>query len=288
MPPAFEAAVAAPGTSAGDAALPLLVNALVSAEQEHVLVLDDYHLISEPAIHDGVRFLLAAPARCVASGDRDAERAAGRRLAAARARRAGGDRERPAALQRRRGRGAAQRHARRSRFRRSSSSSLSARTEGWAAGLYLAGLSLRDGPAAPRRRPRLRPPPGRLPRRRGRCRRRSREARRFLRRHVRARPLLRGAVRRRARRGRVEAPARPRSSERTCSSSRSTSAASGFATTTSSARCCGASSRRALLGGVHRRAACAAPATGLPRAGDVSGAVAHLLAAGQRGSRRRT
>src|SRR3954469_16058801 len=58
VPAAFEAAVAAPGTSVSETALPVLVNALVHATHEHVLVLDDYHLISEPAIHDGVRFLL--------------------------------------------------------------------------------------------------------------------------------------------------------------------------------------------------------------------------------------
>ena len=58
VPPAFEAAVAAPGTSTGHTALPVLINALVGSEQEHILVLDDYHLISEPEIHEGMRFLL--------------------------------------------------------------------------------------------------------------------------------------------------------------------------------------------------------------------------------------
>ena len=64
VPPAFEAAVAAPGTSVGDTALPVLVNALVAAEQEHVLVLDDYHLISEPEVHEGVRYLLSICRSC--------------------------------------------------------------------------------------------------------------------------------------------------------------------------------------------------------------------------------
>ena len=58
VPAAFEAAVAAPGTSAGDAALPLLINALATAGRPYVLVLDDYHLITDAAVHDGVRFLL--------------------------------------------------------------------------------------------------------------------------------------------------------------------------------------------------------------------------------------
>ena len=58
IPSSFESAVAAPGASVRDAALPVLVNSLVATENEHVLVLDDYHLISEPEIHQGVRFLL--------------------------------------------------------------------------------------------------------------------------------------------------------------------------------------------------------------------------------------
>jgi LuxR family transcriptional regulator, maltose regulon positive regulatory protein len=143
IPPAFDAAVSAPGTPVADVALPLLVNALVAAEREHVLVLDDYHLISDAEIHGGVRFLLtrlpvtshlvictrAEPpvdiSRLRARGElgeilsdhlrfSDAEAAAllndGLELAL-------GDDEL---------------HL------------LSARTEGWAAGLYLAGLSLRD------------------------------------------------------------------------------------------------------------------------------------------------
>ena len=63
-----------------------------------------------------------APARRVASGDRDAERAAGRRVASARARRARRGHERSVAIQRRRGRGTAQRRRSRWSFRPSSSS----------------------------------------------------------------------------------------------------------------------------------------------------------------------
>src|SRR4029079_817271 len=55
VPPAFDRAVAAPGADAGGVALPLLINALVTSGREHVLVLDDYHAIREPAIHGGVR-----------------------------------------------------------------------------------------------------------------------------------------------------------------------------------------------------------------------------------------
>jgi LuxR family maltose regulon positive regulatory protein len=57
VPAAFDAAVAAPGAPIRDAALPLLVNALMTG-REHVLVLDDYQAISDPAIHDDVRYLL--------------------------------------------------------------------------------------------------------------------------------------------------------------------------------------------------------------------------------------
>ena len=85
---------------------------------------------------------------------------------------------------------------------------LSAKTEGWAAGLYLAGLvAARSTRVARRRRPRLRPPPGRLPGRRGRLGP-GPAGPRVPARHLRARPLLRAAVRRGARRGRVQAAAR--------------------------------------------------------------------------------
>jgi LuxR family transcriptional regulator, maltose regulon positive regulatory protein len=149
VPPAFEGALAAPGTEAGEAALPILLNALVTSAQEHVLVLDDYHVIRDLAIHEGVRFMLAhlpvvshlviatrveppvEVARLRARGElgeivshhlgfSDAEAAAllNDTLAL----------ELPAEqLQ-----------------------LLRAETEGWAAGLYLAGLSLRDRPG-PRR-----------------------------------------------------------------------------------------------------------------------------------------
>ena len=58
VPPAFEAAVAAPGTSPATPLCPCSSTRWLSSEQEHILVLDDYHLISEPEIHEGMRFLL--------------------------------------------------------------------------------------------------------------------------------------------------------------------------------------------------------------------------------------
>ena len=93
-------------------ALPLLINALATAGRPHVLVLDDYHLISDAAVHDGVRFLLDHLPRAshlVIATRTEPPVGISRLRARARARR---DRQRAAALQRRRGRGAAQRHAR--------------------------------------------------------------------------------------------------------------------------------------------------------------------------------
>ena len=82
------------GRPPADTALPVLVNALVSSEQEHVLVLDDYHLISEPEIHEGMRFLLEHLPLDVAPRYRHAGRAAGRPIAAASSRRARRDPQR--------------------------------------------------------------------------------------------------------------------------------------------------------------------------------------------------
>jgi LuxR family maltose regulon positive regulatory protein len=148
VPPAFEAAIAAPGTSVGDA-LPPLVNALVGAPQEHVLVLDDYHVIRDTAIHQGVRFLLAHLPACshlVLSTRSDP----------------------PVGLSRLRARGDLEEvMTDQLRFSEAEATALlndtleldlstqelerlRDRTEGWAAGLYLAGLSLRDRPARER------------------------------------------------------------------------------------------------------------------------------------------
>lgn len=142
VPPTFEAAVAAPGTSANDAALPVLVNALVES-REHAFVLDDYHLITDPEIHGGVRFLL------------DHLPVASHLVIATRV-------EPPVDVSRLRARGElGEILSDQLRFSDAEAEALlndtlelalpedelqvlSARTEGWAAGLYLAGLSLRD------------------------------------------------------------------------------------------------------------------------------------------------
>ena len=146
VPAAFESAVAAPGIAIGDAALPLLLNALVASPREHVFVLDDYHVIHEPAIHEGVRFVLAHLP--VVSHLVIATRA-----------------DPPVDLSRLRARGElGEVLTEQLRFNDAEAASLlndslslalpaadldalQARTEGWAAGLYLAGLSLRDRPA---------------------------------------------------------------------------------------------------------------------------------------------
>ena len=145
VPAAFETAVAAPGTSAGDAALPLLINAMATAGRPYVLVLDDYHLITDAAVHDGVRFLLDHLPR------------AAHVVIATRT-------EPPVAISRLRARAELDEIASAQlRFSDDEAAALlndtlalalapdelallSERTEGWAAGLYLAGLSLRDRP----------------------------------------------------------------------------------------------------------------------------------------------
>ena len=143
LPEAFEAAAAAPGTTAADAALPLLINTLAQAELAPVLVLDDYHLITQQEIHGAMRLLverLPMSAHVVISSRTEPP------LGIARLR-ARGDLGEIASdqLQFSEAEAAAL-------FNETLELSLpaeqlellSARTEGWVAGLYLAGLSLRD------------------------------------------------------------------------------------------------------------------------------------------------
>ncbi|MFI5952239.1 LuxR C-terminal-related transcriptional regulator [Cryptosporangium sp. NPDC051539] len=42
-----------------DLALPVLLNELATATQQHVLVLDDYHVLTDPRIHEAVEFLVS-------------------------------------------------------------------------------------------------------------------------------------------------------------------------------------------------------------------------------------
>lgn len=53
------AALGAPGLDPVDVALAALLNALTGSRAEHVLVLDDFHLLADPAIHESVEFLLS-------------------------------------------------------------------------------------------------------------------------------------------------------------------------------------------------------------------------------------
>jgi LuxR family maltose regulon positive regulatory protein len=58
IPRSVDSALAAPGISAKEVGLPELVNALALSSGGVVLVLDDYHVIREPEIHEAVTFLL--------------------------------------------------------------------------------------------------------------------------------------------------------------------------------------------------------------------------------------
>ena len=63
-----------PGVDPIDVAVPLLLNELESATDAVVLVLDDFHLLSDPRVHEGVEFLLAylpASMRLVVAGRTD-------------------------------------------------------------------------------------------------------------------------------------------------------------------------------------------------------------------------
>ena len=151
IPPAVDAAIAAPATTAREAGLPELVNALAGAGAGVVLVLDDYHLIREPAIHEDVAFFLerSPPGVHLAIASRAAP---------------------PVGVARLRVRGELGEVAEEElRFDRAGVGQLLndglgltladgdidlllERTEGWAAGLYLAGLSLQ----CPQRRRRVR------------------------------------------------------------------------------------------------------------------------------------
>jgi LuxR family maltose regulon positive regulatory protein len=141
------AALAMADVPAVDLALPVLLNELAASDTEHVLVLDDYHLLSDPRIHEAVEFLVAylppalrlvvagradpplRVARLRARGELTELRAAHLRFAPDEAAAlvstvAGVELDRPAA------------------------EAVWKRTEGWAAGLQLAALALRADPGA--------------------------------------------------------------------------------------------------------------------------------------------
>jgi ATP/maltotriose-dependent transcriptional regulator MalT len=136
-------ALGAPGVDPVDVTLPVLLNALAATDERHVLVLDDYHVLTDAQLHKQVEFLVAyAPAslQVVIAGRYDPE------LPLARLRAAGQLTEvRAADL----------------RFTSEEAGALVAqvadvvlpadtltgmldRTEGWAAGLHLAALTVRS------------------------------------------------------------------------------------------------------------------------------------------------
>jgi LuxR family transcriptional regulator, maltose regulon positive regulatory protein len=143
VPRSVDSAFAAPGVSATDLGLPELLNALAATRDGVVLVLDDYHAINDPEIHAGVTFFLerSPPGVHLAIASRAAP---------------------PIGVARLRGRGElGEVPEEELRFDRAGVGmllndglglglgdgeldTLLARTEGWAAGLYLAGLSLRS------------------------------------------------------------------------------------------------------------------------------------------------
>jgi LuxR family maltose regulon positive regulatory protein len=144
---AAEAALRAPGTSVTRSVLPLLINELAALERPMVLVLDDYHLIDDPDVHEALAYLLdhQPPSLQVAVATRsDPPFPLGRMRARAQLLelrgadlRFSGD-EAEGFLNGALGLGLGPDDVAR----------LHVRTEGWAAGLQLAGLSLRGRPGA--------------------------------------------------------------------------------------------------------------------------------------------
>lgn len=139
-------ALAAADVSPIDLALPMLLNELAASEVPHVLVLDDYHLLADPRIHEAVEYLVAylpaslriviaartdpplPIARLRARGDLTELRAAQLRFSP----------EEAAALV-----SAVSGHD----LDNAAAAAVWERTEGWAAGLQLAALALRANPA---------------------------------------------------------------------------------------------------------------------------------------------
>jgi LuxR family maltose regulon positive regulatory protein len=135
-------ALSTPGLDPVDLALPLLLNALVELDRRYVLVLDDYHVLSDPRVHEGVEFLLAylpPTLHLVLAGRSDpplplARLRARRELTEIRAADLGFRPDEAAALLRAVGE---------TPFDAEAVTALCARTEGWAAGLQLAALTVR-------------------------------------------------------------------------------------------------------------------------------------------------
>ncbi|WP_327188149.1 helix-turn-helix transcriptional regulator [Streptomyces sp. NBC_01334] len=139
---ALDAAAVAPI----DLALPMLLNELAASEVAHVLVLDDYHLLTDPRIHEAVEYLVAylpASLRIVIAARTDPP------LPIARLRARGDLTElRAAQLRFSPDEATALVSAVSGRdLDETAAAAVWERTEGWAAGLQLAALALRADPA---------------------------------------------------------------------------------------------------------------------------------------------
>lgn len=138
-------ALGAPGMDPVEAALPVLLNALSASDQRHVLVLDDYHLLTDVRVHKQLEHLVAyAPAslHVVVAGRSDPP------LPLARLRAAGELTEVRAADLRFTVEEAAGlvRQVANVALPAGALTGMMERTEGWAAGLQLAALSVRQAP----------------------------------------------------------------------------------------------------------------------------------------------
>ncbi|MEH0516689.1 LuxR C-terminal-related transcriptional regulator [Streptomyces sp. B21-079] len=139
-------ALDAAGVPPIDLALPILLNELAASEVAHVLVLDDYHLLADPRIHEAVEYLvtyLPASLRIVIAARTDPP------LPIARLRARGDLTElRAAQLRFSPGEAAALLSAVSGHdLDGAAAAGVWERTEGWAAGLQLAALALRADPA---------------------------------------------------------------------------------------------------------------------------------------------
>ena len=138
------AALSTPGLDPVDLAIPELLNELAQVDSEHVLVLDDYHLLKHPGIHESVEFLigyLPPSLRVVIAARSDpplplARLRARGELTELRARDLGFSLDETNDLL-----GAVGYPAEND----SGTTSLWQRTEGWAAALHLAAMTVRDG-----------------------------------------------------------------------------------------------------------------------------------------------
>ncbi len=141
-------ALAVPGADPVQVALPLLLNELAASSIPHVLVLDDFHVLRDPRIHESVEFLvtyLPSSLRIVVAGRADPP------LPIARMRARGELSELRADDLRLSPEEAASLVAvvSGSNLSTADAAELWRRTEGWAAGLQLAGLARRGSAGAP-------------------------------------------------------------------------------------------------------------------------------------------